>query len=90
MADYREVQHGFAVLQRFFSDDKNVRAFIDPVHSFAMGAANEAIINFNQWWSSGNIIFKTYIASMSDHDEEEDCHGRLSMWRAFGGNTGEP
>lgn len=26
----------------------------------------------------------TYIASISEHDNNEDMHGRLSMWRAFG------
>jgi hypothetical protein len=86
MADYREVQHGFDILQRYFSDDKRMKVFTDLIHSFAMGAAHKAIINFNQWWSSGNILFKTYIASMSEHDDKENIHGRLSMWRAFGGN----
>ena len=86
MTDYREVQHGFEILKRFFSDEVRVKAFTDPIHSFAMGAASEAITNFNHWWSSGNIPFKTYIASMSEHDDKEDIHGRLSMWRAYGGN----
>jgi hypothetical protein len=29
----------------------------------------------------------TYISSISEHEDGEDSHGRLSMWRAFGGNT---
>jgi hypothetical protein len=33
------------------------------------------------------IRFHLHIASLSEHDKEEDMHGRLSMWRAFGGNT---
>lgn len=40
---------------------------------------------FDQWWS--NIRSGTYIASISEHDDKENLHGRLSMWRAFGGNT---
>ena len=87
MTDYREVQHGFAILQKFFSDNTNTKSFADEINSFAMGAADAAIINFNQWWSSGSILFKTYILSVSEHDEEEDFNGRLSMWRAFGGNS---
>jgi hypothetical protein len=34
-----------------------------------------------------DIQFNTYITSISEHDAKEDLHGRLSMWRAFGGNT---
>ncbi|WP_204165548.1 DUF2971 domain-containing protein [Methylobacterium sp. 17Sr1-1] len=30
----------------------------------------------------------TYISCMSEHDASEDLHGRLSMWRAYGGNSG--
>jgi len=87
MMDYREVQHGFEILHRFFSDGNRIKSFTDPIDSFALGAANQAITNFNQWWSNGTIQFKTYISSMSEHDEEEYIHGRLSMWRAFGGNA---
>jgi hypothetical protein len=30
---------------------------------------------------------QTYVTSISEHDDREDLHGRLSMWRAFGGAT---
>lgn len=30
------------------------------------------------------IKFNTYICSISEHEDDEDKHGRLSMWRAFG------
>ena len=33
-----------------------------------------------------DIRFNTYIAAVSEHSDDEDSHGRLSMWRAFGGN----
>jgi hypothetical protein len=39
----------------------------------------------NQWWN--DIRFSTYITSISEHDDSEDFHGRLSMWRAFGGSN---
>jgi hypothetical protein len=38
---------------------------------------------FNESWR--NIQFNTYISSISEHQDSEDQHGRLSMWRAFGG-----
>ena len=87
MADYREVQHGFEILLRFFSDKDKSKSFKETVSLFAPGAADEAINLFDQWWRQGTFQFKTYIASVSEHDAEEDLHGRLSMWRAFGGTT---
>ena len=87
MADYREVQHGFEFLQRFFSVKENEQSFNRAVDLFAPGAAAEAIKLFNQHWSAGSIALRTFIASVSEHDSSEDFHGRLSMWRAFGGNT---
>jgi hypothetical protein len=85
MSDYREVQHGYNILRGFFSNETNKSAFTDALDSCVPGAAGEAIALFNQWWS--NLQLSTYVASISEHDAKEDLHGRLSMWRAFGGNT---
>lgn len=41
---------------------------------------------FDQWWKA-DISSGAYVTSISEHDEREDLHGRLSMWRAFGGNA---
>jgi hypothetical protein len=86
MSDYREVQHGFDILNSFFSDKSESRAFINALDVCVPGAATEAIALFNQWWtdSPSSIRVNTYITSISDHDDKEDLHGRLSMWRAFG------
>ena len=85
MSDYREVQHGYDILHKFFSDATNTSAFTLALDSCLPGAAGEAIALFNQWWT--NVRLNTYVASVSEHDVKEDLHGRLSMWRAFGGNT---
>jgi hypothetical protein len=85
MADYSEVQHGFQILQRFFADDTRKRKLYEAIDSVSANIAEEAVTLFNQWWN--NIRFGTYITSISEHDDKEDLHGRLSMWRAFGGNT---
>lgn len=79
------MQHGFTILQKFFSDKDKLKMFTDSVNVCADGAADEAIRLFNGWWNS--IQFNTFVASISEHDAGEDYHGRLSMWRAFGGNT---
>jgi len=85
MADYSEVQHGFEILQKFFAEDTRKTQFYEAIDAVSPNIAGEAITLFNQWWN--NIRFSTYITSISEHDDKEDLHGRLSMWRAFGGNT---
>ena len=87
MSDYQEVHHGFNILLRFFSAPGQGIAFKNAINAIALGAADEAINNFDGWFRSGVIKNKTFIASLSEHDSDEDLHGRLSMWRAFGGNT---
>jgi hypothetical protein len=82
MSDYREVQHGFDTLNKFFNDPAGKSAFSEALNQCANGVAEEAIVLFNQWWT--DIQFQTYISSISEHDDSEDLHGRLSMWRAFG------
>jgi hypothetical protein len=84
MSDYREVQHGFEILNRFFSDESKRNVFVMALDACVPGAAHDAITLFDQWWK--DIRFNTYLASISEHDPKEDVHGRLSMWRAFGGN----
>jgi hypothetical protein len=85
MADYREVQHGFEMLRRFFADAARKQRFFEAFDAVSPNIAKEALTLFDQWWA--NIRLGTYIASISEHDDREDLHGRLSMWRAFGGNT---
>jgi hypothetical protein len=84
MTDYREVHHGFDMFNNFFRDDQNRTDFISALDLGAPGAAEEAIRLFNGWLN--DIRFNTYVASLSEHDEKENVHGRLSMWRAFGGS----
>ena len=85
MSDYSEVQHGYDVLHKFFSEETNTSAFTDALDSSVPGAAGDAFNLFNQRWN--NVRFNTYVASVSEHDPKEDLHGRLSMWRAYGDNT---
>ena len=81
MSDFSEVQHGFANLQR----QENLKLLIYSLNQHFAGAGAEAIALFDQWWS--DTQFGTFIASISEHDPSEDTHGRLSMWRAFGGGV---
>lgn len=84
MSDYSEVTHGYDILRNFFGEPTNREDFLKALDEVAPGVAMEAITLFDQWWL--DIQLNTYIAALSEHDTKEDTHGRLSMWRAFGGN----
>ncbi len=85
MVDYSEVRRGYTFFYNFFKDTNNKEMFIRAFEECASGIAQEAIGLFDQWWKE--ISLNTYIAAVSEHAAEEDSHGRLSMWRAFGGNV---
>lgn len=85
MSDFREVQHGFDILNRFFTNAANSKLFQDVLDGCATGPGGigqEALALFNRWWA--DIRQQTYVSCMSEHLDKEDSHGRLSMWRAFG------
>jgi hypothetical protein len=86
MTDYREVQHGFDILQRYFSDKERAARFAAALDACTPGVAQEAIKLFDQWWAHPQVSTRlnTYISSISLHAADEDRHGRLSMWRGFG------
>jgi hypothetical protein len=81
MSDYSEVQHGGRILQGFFADSANKTTFVQALDACAAGLAQEVLHLFDQWWN--DLQLQSYIFSISEHDEAEDLHGRLSMWRAF-------
>jgi hypothetical protein len=85
MADFREVQHGFELMNSFFSVPDNRKRFAAAVDICAPGAAELAIEQFNKSWL--DIQLDTYITSVSEQGRGEDQHGRLSMWRAFGAGS---
>jgi hypothetical protein len=85
MSDYREVQHGFDILDRYFKVEQKRDSFFRILDDCIAGAAQEAMSLFNQYWS--DIRFNSYIACISEHDDKEDLYGRLSMWRAFASQT---
>jgi hypothetical protein len=85
MSDFREVQHGLDILKSFFSNEANMQLFESVLDGCSTGQGSvgmEAIAQFNLQWP--DIQSQTYVACISEHRDEEDVHGRLSMWRAFG------
>ncbi|HEY1614318.1 MAG TPA: hypothetical protein VGF97_11560 [Rhizomicrobium sp.] len=82
MADYGEVLHGWQILLAYF-DKPRTDEFVAALDASVPGAAREAISLFNGWQQNG-LNLNIFVASLSEHDQSEDRHGRLSMWRAFG------
>jgi hypothetical protein len=85
MTDYREVRHGYDLLNGFLSKEGKEKALMDALERCHSGAATEAFALFRQWWQS--VQLNSFITSISEHDPKEDINGRLSMWRAFGGGN---
>jgi hypothetical protein len=83
MSDFREVQYGFQLLRQYLEGSR--AKFDGALDACFTGVAAEALKIFDGWWQS--IQLQSYITSISEHDASEDLHGRLSMWRAFGGST---
>jgi hypothetical protein len=88
MSDHREVQHGYDIVRKVLSENENAKRFFAALDASVPGVAEESFKLFDQWWN--DIRFSTYITSISEHDDSEDAHGRLSMWRGFGGNNTAP
>ena len=83
MGDYREVQHGFDTLRVALAQNDNHEKLSKVLDCCSPGLAAESFRLFDQWWQL--IPTNTYIGCLSEHDVSENAHGRLSMWRAFGG-----
>jgi hypothetical protein len=75
MNDYRELQHG----QKILSDLPEMKRLTETIKSLPF-VGEAALKVFGDWWTDNQ--FGMYITSISEHDDTEDIHGRLSMWRA--------
>jgi hypothetical protein len=86
MSDYAEVWHGLQAMRRcFWEKPSRWQAFEAALNRCHQDAANHIRVLFELFGS--NTHLQTYVTSLSEHDDQEDLHGRLSMWRAFGGEA---
>lgn len=85
MNDYMEVEHGFECLNAAYKAEPGT-AFNRALDTCFPGLATEVRDFFNAWLPG--IRQDTYMLCVSEHLPEEDQHGRLSMWRAYGGQAG--
>jgi Protein of unknown function (DUF2971) len=85
MNDYLEVEHGFDCLKAAYESDSG-KFFQTSLDSVFPGLTARATERFDAWLPG--IRSDTYITCFSEHLQSEDAHGRLSMWRAYGGRAG--
>lgn len=86
MNDFMEFKHGFECLKSVWSEGGPGEHFNSVLDKCFPGMAAEVNALFGQWIPA--IQADSYITCMSEHPPEEDTHGRLSMWRAYGGKNG--
>lgn len=85
MNDYSEAYFGHQQLVRIFQNEELKADFVSALASYGEDTGNRVLKHFDEWWK--NIQFNTFISSISEHELLENVHGRLSMWRAYGGNS---
>ncbi len=85
MNDYMEIEHGMECLQHSY-DGENGDEFRQAIDDLFPGISDELQERFNGWLPHFRV--GTFLTSLSEHDKSEDEHGRLSMWRSYGGVTG--
>ena len=85
MNDAREVMHGFECLARALSTEAGtaLRQSMDELHP---DVSAEVIHDLSVW--RPGMHYGTFLACVSEHTSKDDEHGRLSMWRAYGGRAG--
>lgn len=84
MNDFMEIEYGLECLNYALSQNKEkIRSILDGLHE---GTFDRSVEWYNGWLS--HFRNDTYIFCISEHYPEEDSMGRLSMWRAYGGDTG--
>lgn len=85
MNDYMEVKHGADCIREALETNPGKKLYQALEHC-RPGLAPETITLFEQWLPS--MLTGTFVASFSQHTDDEDELGRLSMWRAYGGTAG--
>ncbi|HEV8724938.1 MAG TPA: DUF2971 domain-containing protein [Candidatus Binatia bacterium] len=78
-------EHGFECLNTAYKAEPG-NSFNLALDACFPGLAEDLKNYFNAWLPG--IRRDTYMTCVSEHSAEEDRHGRLSMWRAYGGQAG--
>lgn len=85
MNDYMEVDYGLKRLRDAYDKSEQgsgLRKALDSVYDGFSRRFDDLF-----WGWAPTLREQTYIFCMSEHNNEEDPYGRLSMWRAYGKDT---
>jgi hypothetical protein len=85
MNDFSEIQHGINCLHQAWNSPggRNLHAMLDRIQT---GLRHELAQLFDG--HAEGLRVGTFITALSEHENDEDLLGRLSMWRAYGGRSG--
>jgi len=86
MNDFSEVKHGKACIIPAFTDEGPGGRILKVLEDLFPGLAKDFLGAFNSWIP--DFEQETFLMSLSEHEEDEDFLGRLSMWRAYGQGNG--
>lgn len=86
MNDYLEVEHGMRCLKAAWDGSPVGKKMQASLEACIPGSYERLVREFNGW--APTMRQDTFITCVSEHQASEDEHGRLSMWRAYGGRTG--
>lgn len=81
MNDFSEIEHGLACVRTAYGSDVGKR-FKALLNSLDQGLVERIERLFDSWLP--HFRLETYLSCISEHEDEEDTTGRLSMWRAYG------
>ena len=85
MNDYLEVEYGLKCLYCAYHSDAG-KDFKQTLNGLFSGICEEIEAVFDG--GTGHFRFDTFLTCISEHQSIEDSIGRLSMWRAYGKETG--
>ncbi|MGC6400372.1 DUF2971 domain-containing protein [Sphingomonas sp. FW199] len=85
MNDYSEMRHGLECLQAAW---KSIAG--ESLQKWLKNNWQVIKTELEEYFNghAKGMIDDTYIICLSEHDDEEDYYGRLSMWRAYGRRSG--
>lgn len=85
MNDYSEMRHGLSCLQSAWGSESGqiLKKWLEKEWP---GICQQLETTFDA--HSDSMTNGTFLMSLSEHEDEEDNYGRLSMWRAYGGRNG--
>ena len=84
--DYREFEHGKECLVKLLDGSEEGQALKNIFNDINPDIFDKVYSNFKNW--APFIKDDFYISCFSEHKKNDDDIGKLSMWRAYGGDSG--